>query len=1210
MSLSAGKRDAMEEITSLAGSSKPTSEIVEGMLEAARRAVGAACLSLVAADTENGGTRSWSASADGAGDLVERCAAAAAAACVHDGHSDQQDGIFVKRIQPRDGLFAALAGIDVAPSGLFEVLSAYLALVLANDKLSEELEAARKQSAKRLTEVSAVYEIGQAISDLDIDRLLPLITEKAAAVMGAQACSLVLRDADSDHLTIRASWGLADDIVHGARIKFGEGIDGTVAQTGEAMLLADVGADPRLASGAVSPRKEISSSICAPLKDEAEHVMGVLNIRRHVPAPPFTEDDLKLFCVFASQAGLAISNASLYTNLCMRVAEMYTISDLLKTINSTLDVNSVLDQIADNIIKVVGFERCCVYLFDPRTREFVAGIRRGFAEGELPERVTAGEGVIGLAAEERIPIFERDDSGREKAILAAPIVVRQECIGVVVVDNIVTGRPIQPQTVDLLSAFVSQAGIAIENARLYEAMESKYAELNVLFEHSKTISSAYGLENAAQISIDVARKAVPCDGCALVLLRDKRATVSVNAASGIPEDLLDAMRELMARKESESAEAIRQLRSPKVITSESAKEPALFISRLRHPSTGSGCSPKQRLMNNAGKYSEAARDLLRGLIGADGSVLLVPLLAEDATIGAFALFRRTASEFTTAETKLLAIVASQAAVVLKNAIRYEQRAGQQVLDLSTLYEFSRRISSSSSLEEALDAILGIVTGLVDCDGAAIYAIDHERQAMVATAARSGSGPAEKPPEESLAGSSVMAWTVRERKAVVSPDIGSDPRFVPASFSSGQARSLMSIPLMVQDEAVGVLCVYSASPNLYSEDDLRVLSIIASQSAAIYKELEALAALTSYTDNVLSSIAAGVVTLDIDGIVLTWNHAAESITGLSASQVTGLNYKHVVKSLSTAEADKSTTIEIVENVRSTGKLYQGYKLCYHLPDGDVAYLNLSASVLSNNAGEPLGVVIIFEDITKDIKMEDEFRRMGELAAVGQLAATIAHELRNPLSSIKGAAQFLQKEYEDHPSIVEFLDIIIEEVNGLSKLTTEFLEFARPMELDLQPVNINEVVRKTLQFMSPNIGESGVVVKEDLAADLPVIEADEKQIEQVLRNLILNGLQAMPEGGILTVRTRPLPGRAVEMCVVDTGVGIPESQVCRIFVPFFTTKTKGTGLGLPVVQKTVENHGGHVEVSSIVGEGTVFKVTLPVERPVTSAPPEADTTERRL
>ena len=604
-------------------------------------------------------------------------------------------------------------------------------------------------------------------------------------------------------------------------------------------------------------------------------------------------------------------------------------------------------------------------------------------------------------------------------------------------------------------------------------------------------------------------------------------------------------------------------------------------------------------------------DLLNALAPNGANLMLAPLVTEDTTIGVLALSRKRSEIFQAAELKLISIVASHAATDLKNAIAYDQKMRQRVLELTAIYEFSKRISSAANLEQALDSILAIVADLVDYDELFIYAIDRDHGIAAVKAARFRGRQHKIPQEEALDGNSVTSWAIKEHKALISPDISHDPRFGDFSVGGRSVRSLMSIPLIVQDDVVGVLSIHSYSPNQYSEDDVRVLSIIASQGAAIYKELEALTALTSYTDNILSSIAAGVVTLSSDGVMLTWNTAAEHIIGLRAGSIEGKTYEQILSLLKIAEADKESLRKAIHSVLDTGVTYQGYKLCFHPEKNDEIYMNMSISQLLNSAGEQLGLVLIFEDVTREIKMENEFRRMGELAAIGQLAASIAHELRNPLSSIKGAAQFLQKEYEDHGAIVEFLGIIVDEVNGLNKLTTEFLDFARPMQFELKTTSVNTVVDKTLQLMSVHITDNNVVVKENLDKTVPCIRADERQLQQVLKNIIINALQAMPEGGVLTIETgRALAGGAY-FSVTDTGIGIPKEKIDRIFQPFVTTKTKGTGLGLSVVQKIIENHGGRIEVASEVGKGTTFKVLLPHNGATTTIPREIDQTmERRI
>lgn len=235
----------------------------------------------------------------------------------------------------------------------------------------------------------------------------------------------------------------------------------------------------------------------------------------------------------------------------------------------------------------------------------------------------------------------------------------------------------------------------------------------------------------------------------------------------------------------------------------------------------------------------------------------------------------------------------------------------------------------------------------------------------------------------------------------------------------------------------------------------------------------------------------------------------------------------------------------------------------------------------------------------------YERMKErdrLAALGQMAAGLAHEIRNPLGSIKGAAQFLQPvaQQPSDPATKEFLDIIVEEVNRLNNIVSQFLDYARPYRGDQNPLDVNDVVRKTLQLLEKEEGASNVEITTNLLDGLPPVRADAEQLRQVFLNLAINALQAMPQGGKLHVTSslrrstrRGAAAAFLEVRFRDTGVGIPTSDLRSLFIPFFTTKEKGTGLGLPISQRIVENHGGTIEVRSQPGTGSTFTVLLPVE-----------------
>jgi signal transduction histidine kinase len=248
----------------------------------------------------------------------------------------------------------------------------------------------------------------------------------------------------------------------------------------------------------------------------------------------------------------------------------------------------------------------------------------------------------------------------------------------------------------------------------------------------------------------------------------------------------------------------------------------------------------------------------------------------------------------------------------------------------------------------------------------------------------------------------------------------------------------------------------------------------------------------------------------------------------------------------------------------------------------------------------GVATTIGVTLQNSQVYERMKERDRLAALGQMAAGLAHEIRNPLGSIKGAAQFLQPSSgQTSESTKEFLDIIVEEVNRLNKIVSQFLDYARPYRGEQRPLEVNEVVKKTLHLLAKEQG-SNVEIVTSFAEGLPPVRADAEQLLQVFLNLSLNALQAMPQGGRLLLSTslrratrRGAAAAFLEVRFRDTGVGIPPGDLRNLFIPFFTTKEKGTGLGLPISQRIIENHGGTIEIRSQPGEGATFTVLLPVE-----------------
>jgi signal transduction histidine kinase len=259
----------------------------------------------------------------------------------------------------------------------------------------------------------------------------------------------------------------------------------------------------------------------------------------------------------------------------------------------------------------------------------------------------------------------------------------------------------------------------------------------------------------------------------------------------------------------------------------------------------------------------------------------------------------------------------------------------------------------------------------------------------------------------------------------------------------------------------------------------------------------------------------------------------------------------------------------------------------------------------------GVALSIGVTLQNSQVYERMKERDRLAALGQMAAGLAHEIRNPLGAIKGAAQFLQPTANGHGGVdaagtKEFLNIIVEEVNRLNNIVSQFLDYARPYRGEQEPLEVNDVVRKTLQLLGKESEGKGIDVVPSLVDGLPPARADAEQLVQVFLNLSLNALQAMPEGGRLFVSTsirratrRGAAAAFLEVRFRDTGVGIPPGDLRNLFIPFFTTKEKGTGLGLPISQRIIENHGGTIEVRSQAGMGATFTVLLPVESDAYSA-----------
>jgi PAS domain S-box-containing protein len=359
--------------------------------------------------------------------------------------------------------------------------------------------------------------------------------------------------------------------------------------------------------------------------------------------------------------------------------------------------------------------------------------------------------------------------------------------------------------------------------------------------------------------------------------------------------------------------------------------------------------------------------------------------------------------------------------------------------------------------------------------------------------------------------------------------------------------------------------------------------------------EEVADLKSYTDSILASITSGIVTLDLDGRVATVNPAAELLTGLFAGEIVGRYCTEVF-------AHTPEVLEILmEALASRGGLGH-VSLSLRRRNGTTVPVEMSTAPLRGLEGKDLGVVGVFRDVSQVRELEGQLRRSDRLAALGTFAAGLAHEIKNPLASLRTFTRIIPRKFEDARFRETFMRVVPHELERINGIVEQLLELARPSRLRPAPLTVPGVLDRVLELYANELDAQAIVVTREYARDVPAITADPERLYEAFLNLVNNALAAMAPGGRLTLRTgwhrpgdpmgRGAAGRRVRVEIEDTGSGISPSEAEKVFDPFFTTKAEGTGLGLALTHKIIEDHGGSIGFRSTPGVGTVFTVLLPL------------------
>lgn len=514
-----------------------------------------------------------------------------------------------------------------------------------------------------------------------------------------------------------------------------------------------------------------------------------------------------------------------------------------------------------------------------------------------------------------------------------------------------------------------------------------------------------------------------------------------------------------------------------------------------------------------------------------------------------------------------------------------QRLYEDHQKLLVLYGFANAISLMQEPEMILHETMNVLFGLVKAERGAVFFLDEKTQELLPKLTRERDKK-EKAKEVTLS-RTVLHYVLEERKGILSLDATTDARFQGSqSIQIENIRNVICVPMESPRRIFGILYVDSRLPEGgFSREDLTFVSALANQTAIALENVELLQRLDQERrriEEILNDLTVGVLSIEENGALSFINPKAEKVLRQIRRDQTG---QDVFPLLNTQEL--TPLHEVIREAQSR-----------HLPvsQQEVAVFFygaprvLEVSIIPLDQLKERRLVVLLEDVTEKRELAREVTRTEKLRAIGEMAAGLIHEINNPLNIISGRAQLLFLKYRQDPEIQRAVGIIRGQVDRASQITEKLLNFAKQRLPQLQRLDLCRLLKEVLNTLEVQFAKANVALVCHIPRTPCLIQGDPAQLEEVVSNVTMNAIQAMPKGGTFTISCSE-EDHQVAVRFQDTGIGIPQEQLSKIFVPFFTTKPHGTGLGLSVVHGIVEAHRGTIKIQSELGRGTTFCLTFP-------------------
>jgi PAS domain S-box-containing protein len=1018
----------------------------------------------------------------------------------------------------------------------------------------------RKQQIAKSLETEILIKIAQvASSTLELRDILDTITHVLVDTLNKDACSICLLKPEKKVVCIEAAKVVSKESVNVFCIEDHDGSITTMFKELKPVILEDIGTSPHIKAILKPEANDLLSLLAVPIVRDNKAI-GILTLQTREPYI-YSHEEINLLTIISHNISAAIRNAELYRNVKTQLDELKVIHEIGKAITSILNMDELLPYICKEVSKVFNVTGCILRLIEGENLQIKASY--GLADKIKQEmNLQTGEGIAGHVVQTGEPLLVNDTSRipdnlrvpgiKSTSVICVPLTIGKRIIGTLTLYDKKDEWGMTTFTQDdlnSLTTFASASSIAIENARLYTAEIDKEKEVSQTKDYLKS------------------------------LIDDSADAIITTDTEGIITSWNKGAENIYGYTEDEVTGKFLPMIPAFLI-----EEEKNFIHKIQ----------KKETLRNL----ETIRQTKNGRL-IEVSLTLSPILDLSGNVTGISGISRDISE---------------KKMVEKELIRKNQ-------ELSRLFFINSVVRSTLELDKLLKMILTVVTmgdGL-GFNRAILFLVDESKKVLQG---EMGVGPAS--PEEakniwlSMEGKSlgaiieeiesgpvyldshldrlsqslrisidtdcVLCRCIKEKRPFNIHNAKTEPLVTPYLIQMLGAESFGVVPLISRDKIIGLIWV----DNLFTgrpikDDDLQFLMGFSSHIASAIENARLFENVTlaqAELKNIFESISDMVYFTDKDLTIRRVNQAVVKKIGKPEEEIIGKKCYQIFHG-------KEKPWEICPHFKSADskKPYVGELEDPYLGGTFV----VSNSPIFDSSGNFVGTVHISRDITELRNLRERVVHSERMAALGELAARVAHEIRNPLISIGGFARRLEKKLSG--DIQEYAKIIVNEVSRLENILKEILGFVKSSRVNKSSVSMDDLMLNIIDLITPEIDEKGNKIIKEFSETPIVVVIDPDRIKEAILNIVSNAAQATDHGTI-TIRTRREENEAI-IEFIDTGCGIKEDDIRNIFNPFFTTKPQGTGLGLAVAHKIIQEHNGKVKVESAWGGGTAFRIYLPIE-----------------